>query len=289
MPLLPSGLVVPPLPYLIGLGIATATVAVFLVSLEPRVEQRHVLAFTPWIAVGASAHGLHQVEAAINVYPDWAEPLVAAPAIYVTTFIALGGVWTVLAFASSLNPDDDDRVALWLGISGAVAILALFGFAASRGAFVDAKPFLSAMSVVITIPVTLILYFAMAYVVTGVVARARLVGGLVIFAHALDGISTAVGIDVVGTAERSPLPEAIMNFAGQLPASETIGEGWLFVLVKLAIAILIVWAFADYLEEDPVRGNLAFAVIIALGLGPAINNLVLFALRDSAVLATVAG
>ncbi|MEF8977003.1 MAG: hypothetical protein V5A21_12325, partial [Halapricum sp.] len=88
MPLLPSGLVVPPLPYLIGLGIATATVAVFLVSLEPRIEQRHVLAFTPWMAVGAGAHGLHQVEAAIDVYPDWAEPLVAAPAIYVTTFIA---------------------------------------------------------------------------------------------------------------------------------------------------------------------------------------------------------
>ena len=47
MALLPSGFVWPPLPHLVGLAIATVTVVVFLFSLTPKVEQRHVFAFTP--------------------------------------------------------------------------------------------------------------------------------------------------------------------------------------------------------------------------------------------------
>jgi uncharacterized membrane protein len=285
MPLLPSGLVVPPLPYVIALVVAAGTVASFLVSLAPRVEQRHVFAFTPWMAVGASAHVFHQLEPAVDVYPGWAEPLFGAPTVYVTTFIALGSIWTILAFGGSINPDEDDNAALFLGLSGIVALLGLFAFAAWRDALVDVQPFWSAVALVITIPVTIAIYFVMAYTVTGVVARARLLGGLVVFAHALDGITTAVGVDIIGTGERSPLPRTIMDLAGQLPVAETIGTGWLFVLVKLVIAVGIVVAFAEYLETEPLRGNLAFAAIIALGLGPAVNNLLLFALRDSAGLA----
>ena len=100
-----------------------------------------------------------------------------------------------------------------------------------------------------------------------------LVGGLVLFAHLLDGISTAVAVDVFGTTERSLLPARIMEFAGILPTEPYLGTGWLFVAVKLAVASLIVVAFADYVREEPVRGNLLFAVVIAVGLGPAMNNL----------------
>ncbi|QCC51583.1 DUF63 family protein [Halapricum salinum] len=288
MPLLPSGLVVPPLPYVIAVVVAAATVASFLVSLAPRVEQQHVFAFTPWMAVGASAHVFYQLEPAVDVYPAWAEPLFGAPMVYLTTFVALGAVWTFLAFGSSVNPDENDNVALFLGLAGTAVLLGLLGVAAWREAFVGVEPFWSAAALVITVPVTIGVYFTIAYTATGVVARAKLLGGLVIFAHALDGITTAVGIDILETSERSPLPRTIMDLAGQLPVAETIGVGWLFVLVKLAIAVIVVVAFADYLESDPVRGNLAFAAIIALGLGPAVNNLLLFALRDSAALATVA-
>jgi len=288
MPLLPSGLVVPPLPYVIAIVVSAATVASFLVSLAPRVEQRHVFAFTPWMAIGASAHVFYQLEPAVDVYPDWAEPLFGAPIVYLTTFVALGAVWTVLAFGSSINPDEDDNVALFLGLSGTAVLFGLFGFAAWREAFVNAEPFWSAAALVITVPITIAVYFIVAYTATGVVARARLLGGLVVFAHALDGITTAVGVDILGTGERSPLPEAIMELAGRLPVAETIGVGWLFILVKLAIAVGVVIAFADYLETKPVHGNLAFAAIIALGLGPAVNNLLLFALRESADLPAVA-
>lgn len=289
MPLLPSGLVLPSLPYVIGIVVAAATVASFLVSLQPRIQQRHVLAFTPWMIAGASAHVFYQIDPVVNVYPWWAEPLFAAPAVYVTTFIALGAVWTVLAFGNSISAEGDDTVALYLAIVGSVVALVLFAFAGWRGAFTGAKPFWPAVALVLTFPVAAIVYFAMAYVFTGVVARTKLLGGLAVFAHALDGITTAVGVDIIGTGERSPLPETIMHLAGQLPTAETIGVGWLFVLVKLAIVVAIVVAFADYLEDEPVRGNLVFTAIIAFGLGPAVNNLLLFALRNSATVATITG
>jgi len=288
MPLLPSGLVVPPLAHLLGMLIGTITVTAFLLALGPRVQQRHVLALTPWMVVGASAHALYQIDPTAGIYPDVVEPLFGAPAVYVTTFIATGSVWAVLAFFSNMRPDKSP-VARNLGIAGTVLLVGLGVFAGQQDAFVAAKPLWSAIGVVVTVPVTVGVYFGMAYLTTDIVASARLVGGLVVFAHTLDGITTAIGIDVIGTTERSPLPRAIMDIAGSLPIAETVGVGWLFVMVKLAIAIVIVYAFADFLEDEPVRGNLVFALIIALGLGPAVNNLVLFALRKSAVAAVVAG
>lgn len=288
MPLLPSGLVVPPLAYLLGLLVGTVTVTAFLLALGPRVQQRHVLALVPWMAVGASAHALYQIDPAAGVYPDVVEPLFGAPAVYVTTFVATGGVWAVLSFLSNVNPSEN-TVARDLGAIGTIALLGLGVFAGQQDAFVAARPLWSAIGIVIAVPVTVGVYFGMAYLTTDVVASARLVGGLVIFAHALDGITTAIGMDVIGTTERSPLPRAIMDLAGSLPIAETVGVGWLFVVVKLAIAIAMVYAFAEYLEAEPVRGNLVFALIIALGLGPAVNNLVLFALRESAVAVVVSG
>ena len=238
------------------------------------------------MVVGASAHVFYQLD---SVYPTWAEPLFGAPAVYVTTFVALGGTWAFFAFVNTCTPDRDRPVARWLALTGIGILLGLFAYAAAADAFAGAEPFWPGVSILVAIPVTLGLYFGIAYVATDVVARARLLGGLVLFAHALDGITTAIGIDVIGTTERSPLPAAIMDLAGRLPVADTVGVGWLFVLVKLAVAVLIVYAFAEYLETDPVRGNLGFAAVVALGLGPAVNNLLLFTLREHAALASVAG
>jgi uncharacterized membrane protein len=103
-----------------------------------------------------------------------------------------------------------------------------------------------------------------------------MVGAIVLFAHLLDGISTAVGVDVLGTGERSLVPARIIEFARGLPTEPFIGAGWLFVVVKLFVAAFVVVAFADYVREEPERGTLLLAGIAAVGLGPATNNLLLF-------------
>jgi uncharacterized membrane protein len=102
-------------------------------------------------------------------------------------------------------------------------------------------------------------------------------GLLVVFAHALDGVSTAVGVDFLRASERTPLSAAILEFAGTLPTADPLGVGWLFVIVKLALAAAIVHLFAGYVREDPGQAYLLLAVIAAVGLGPGTQNVLLFA------------
>jgi uncharacterized membrane protein len=57
-----------------------------------------------------------------------------------------------------------------------------------------------------------------------------------------------------------------------------VGEGWVFLLVKLAVATLVVWLFAEYVRDRPAEGYLLLGLVAAVGLGPAAHNLLLFAI-----------
>jgi uncharacterized membrane protein len=104
------------------------------------------------------------------------------------------------------------------------------------------------------------------------------VGALAVVGHALDGVSTAVGIDVLGFGERTPLSRVIIEAAAALPTADAIGAGWLFVVVKLVVASVVVVLLADLMREDPREGSLLLGFVAAVGLGPGAHNLLLFAI-----------
>ncbi|MFB6281847.1 MAG: DUF63 family protein, partial [Haloferacaceae archaeon] len=110
----------------------------------------------------------------------------------------------------------------------------------------------------------------------GVRAAGR-AGPLVVFAHALDGVSTALGVDVLRYGERTPLSRLIIEAGRALPTADLLGGGWLFVAVKLVVAGAVVAALADLVEEEPAEGNLLLGLVAAVGLGPGTHNVVLFA------------
>ena len=211
MQVLPSGLVLPPLPYAAALLVATAALVAALSRLGPAVTGRHVLAFVPWMAAGGAL-------------------LLAlvAGAVAIAVGAGAGGF-------------------LWPPVG-------VLGAAAATG----------------------VAYVALRSWQPAVLAHHGTV--IALFAHALDGVSTAIGVDVLGTDERTPIPRMIMEFAGALPTAPYLGRGWLFVLAKMAVAGGIVVLLADYVEDDPTEGNLLFAFVAAVGLGPAANNLTLFLL-----------
>ncbi|PSQ42468.1 hypothetical protein BRD17_08660, partial [Halobacteriales archaeon SW_7_68_16] len=96
MQVLPSGLVVPPLPYAAALVAGAFVVVSALWRLRPAVTDRVVLAATPWMVLGGGLHGLLQY----GLVWSPLEPLLTAPAVYLTTAVAAGAVWagsTVLA------------------------------------------------------------------------------------------------------------------------------------------------------------------------------------------------
>lgn len=272
MQVLPSGLVVPPLPYLAALLVAGAAVAAALSRLRPPVTEWTVLATAPWMVLGGMVHGFEQ----FDLVPAALVPLATAPAVYLSVAVLAGAVWAAAAAAA----DGTGATARALGNVGGLGVLA-FGavaYADALGRVPTGTLFWPAVGAVgaaaVTAPVVALLRRRR----PGAVETAGVAGLVAVFAHALDGVTTAIGVDVVGTGERTPIPRMIMDFAGTLPTAPYLGRGWLFVLVKLAVAAGIVVLLADYAAEEPTEGNLLFVLVAAVGLGPAANNLTLFLL-----------
>lgn len=271
---LPTGFALPPLPYLVVLVGGVFLIAALLVALEPPVDQRTVVALAPWMALGGALHALGQPP--IELYDAALAPLFGTPSVYLTTFNTMGTVWLLLSFFG-IRTGHDEKIARNLGLVGTgilTVILLLSAITALRSDLID--PVWPALSVLLSLFVAAITVLAVALWRTPLVIRARYAVPVVIFAHVFDGISTTIGTDVLGVSERSPVPRAIMEFAGSLPTASTIGSGWLFVLVKMVVAVAVVVLMDDYLQEEPVEASLVLSLVAAVGLGPATNNVVLF-------------
>lgn len=266
MAVLPAGFALPPLPYLVALVVGVAAVAGVLWRLAPAVTPATVLGLVPWMAVGSALHALSVLDAA----PAAIAPLLGTPAVYATGFIGLGIVWT----GAEVRERDATAVARRLGLIGAAAFVMAAGAVLLSGTRIDIV--WPVVGLVVAVVVTIGAWKLLRRAVPGVDVTGW-PGGLVLFAHALDGVSTAVGVDVLGFGERTPISRAVMDFAATLPTAEVLGVGWLFVLVKLAVAGAVVALFADLVEDDPRQGYLLLATVAAVGLGPGVHNLLLYA------------
>ncbi|WP_255197259.1 DUF63 family protein [Halorarius litoreus] len=271
MPLLPSGFALPPLPYLLAVVVGTLGVAGLLYRRGPRVTPRVVAAFAPWMVAGATGYALFQVGAV----PAPIEPLFGNPIVYATTFVLAGLVW-LAALGQPADRWDLPSVPGTLAATGGLVAGALLAYAAVVGLTGDGLSlFWPGVGLVVTVLLA---------GVTWVVLRDRFDAGvtgtlglLVVFGHVLDGVSTAVGTHL-GFGEQTPLSNVVIEFGADLPPAAFLGEAWLFVLVKLLLAAVVVSLFVDYVREAPGEGSLLLGVVAAVGLGPGAHNLVLFAL-----------
>jgi len=264
---LPAGTSVPPLPYLLVLLGGAATVGWFLRRERPAVTADVVLALAPWMVVGAALHVLYQIGAA----PAAVAPFLGTPAVYVSTAIVAGAVW-LLALRVS------DAPAFRLGVVGSGLLLVAVTFALTVGGVERVAVPLGALVVGVALGVGA--WLAVGRLRPDDVAATGYVGLLVVVAHALDGVSTAAGVDLLGFGERTPASRAIMEVAAALPTADLLGVGWLFVLVKVAVAAGVVVLFAEYVREDPTPGYALLGLIAAVGLGPASHNLLLYAVAS---------
>lgn len=265
-----------------ALLIGTGTIVVLLYALRPPLTQKIVLSFIPWVISGSILHVFWQLGKIQQrqLYPEPIEALFSAPAVYLTTFIVLGAIWTLSAIIVP-SYDRSDRIATYMLATGVGVLIPLLGLVVWQGRdpqLAPMEPIWPVLGLILSIVLTFIIYIGIGAWRTYVIAQARSVGAFVLFAHTFDGVTTAIGVDVLGGGERSALPAAILDFAAGLPVADTIGVGWLFVLVKVSLASAIVILFADYLDEEPAQANLLLALIAIVGLGPAVNNFFLFLL-----------
>jgi len=268
MALLPAGFALPPLPYLLGLVVAVVTVGVVLRRRRPPVTERTVLALAPWIVAGSAAHVLFVVGA----LPGPLRPLAGTPAVYVSIAVLAGATWVVADLAA---PERTPAVLAAVGTTAllpAVAAALLVG--AGRGTLAVGWP---AVALVVALAVGAATWLVLGRVRPDAAATGA-VGALVVVAHAVDAVSTAVGVDVLGFGERTPLSRLVIEFAAGLPTADLVGAGWLFVAVKLLVACGVVVLFTDYVRHEPGEGYLLLGLVAAVGLGPGVHNLLLFSI-----------
>lgn len=269
MVLLPEGFSLPPLPYLGGLLIAVAAVGYGLFRRRPPVTATHILAFAPWIVVGSSLHVLY----VIGGLPPAIEPLGGTAAVYLTVSAIAGGIWLA---AASTRPSR--QVPAVISGTGLVAVFPVVAGAVAIGARQETLAlFWPTVGVVLTVAVTAMAWIALGRLRPAAASTTGSVGLLALFAHSLDAVSTAVGVDVLGFGERTPASRWILGVADRLPTAEMVGSGWLFVLVKMVVIGGVVVLFADYINDEPTEGYLLLGFIAAVGLGPGVHNLLLFA------------
>ncbi|PSP67616.1 DUF63 domain-containing protein [Halobacteriales archaeon QS_1_69_70] len=269
---LPTGFALPPTPYLLGLLAALAATAAALYRRRPPVTEATVAALAPWMAAGGALYALFQIEAV----PGAVAPLVGSPAVYGTVAIAAGLTWAVLADrpAEAWTPRTAPGILAGTGtavLSGTLAVAAVTAPGGGSGAVARSVAILAAAA----------LATAGVWAGLGRLDRGRatgLVGLLAVFGHALDGVSTAVGYDVLGFGEQTPLSRVLIEAGAALPAPAAVGDAWLFVLVKLLVAAVVVGLFDDYVREEPAEGYLLLGLVAAVGLGPGAHNVVLFAI-----------
>ncbi|WP_096395669.1 DUF63 family protein [Halorubrum trapanicum] len=261
--LLPAGTTLPPLPHLLVVLLATGGVAAALRRRRPRVTARRVLALAPWMALGSAAHVLYVVDA----LPSSLAPFAGSPTVYLTVGVLAGAAWLA---ADAARPD---RVAATLAAAGALCLLPVVAVALGAG-LSPAGARWSAVAFALTLPIAGAAWVGLTRFRPEAAATGS-VGALAVFGHALDGVSTAVGTTQLGFGERTPVSRILLEIGG-LPSLPVIGEGWLFLLVKLAVASAVVWLFAAYVREEPTEGYLLLGFVAAMGLGPAAHNLLLF-------------
>lgn len=269
---LPEGFTLPPLPYLLLLLAAAGIVVAALQDTRPAITESVIVAFAPWMVLGAGLNVLYEVHA----LPAFVAPFFGPPAVYLTTFVVAGATWLLAVRAASSGTSSVPALLGGVGAGGALAAVAVaLGYAAQNGTLRLLWPALGAVVATVLAAAVWVGATRLRPTVTSTTGR---VGALALFGHALDGVSTAVGIDVLGFAERTPLSRAILDLAGTLPTAGVLGVGWLFVLTKVALALAVVWLFADYIRDDPSEGYLLLALVAAVGLGPGAHNLLLFAI-----------
>lgn len=248
-----------------------------LYAVGPEVTDWTILGLAPWIASGAALHVLYKQPA----FFEGVRPLFGSPMIYLTTVAMTVLAWTTAAVIAEMRPPGAS-CARQLGAVGGGVLIALIGYSiyiCTAIAFI--RPLWPVLGLSIAGLAAGFAWIALSLTFTEVATVTARTGAFVVFGHALDGVSTALGIDVVNAEERTPFAQEILDFAAGLPTAEVLGVGWLFLLVKLLLALVIVISFKEFVEHRPKQARLVLIVVAALGLGPGAHNLILFTVIET--------
>ena len=116
-------------------------------------------------------------------------------------------------------------------------------------------------------------------------AGTRLVGLVVIWGHAVDGVANVLANDWTHLwhgadyGAKHPFNQFIMDTTNAIQGGDSIagiyvGDAWPFAIVKIVVPVLILAVFdKQFVEENPRYAIMLLGAIIAVGLGPGTRDM----------------
>jgi len=278
--------------YMVILLFAILGVLHLLDRIEVGEDRRLVVALLPFMLFGGALRVVEDVtDSAVRagVEPILTYPLntlFISPIIYVTVFLV-----TLAAVLASLRLGSADIVRnryRALGGIGAAALgvtLAYLFWVAFTTDYVDFYP----QVLVVDIGLASVLAYAL-YVGADrydpEINRGTAAAGLVVlWAHAIDGVANVIAADwlpalghpIDSYSAKHVINRLIIDVTRTVQPAElsaAIGTSWPFLVVKLAVAVAIVWLFNETIfEESPRYAVLLLVAASAVGLGPGTRDI----------------
>lgn len=278
-----------------------ALVGVYLLlrRLDLGTDRAFLYALLPFVVFGGA---LRVIEDALDAagsggvpidYP--ANALLISPIIYGTVFAV-----TLLALLGSLWLARRNRIesyAVGLAASGSVVLLltlGYLGYLAATTAYVGFYPQILVAVLGGAGLLTGLIWVGIERFEPAINAGTGRLGLVVLFAHSVDGVANVVGIDwgaelglpYGDLAPKHPVNDAMIGLGawlsevvagvtgGAFVLADLVGTAWPFLLLKLTVAVAVIWLFDDAVfEESPRYAILLLIAIVAVGLGPGTRDM----------------
>jgi uncharacterized membrane protein len=113
----------------------------------------------------------------------------------------------------------------------------------------------------------------------------RYMGIVIVWAHAVDGVANVIASDwatAFGLASlygsKHPVDRILSGFTRSIQGPELtamVGDSWMFLVVKVVVAVAILAIFEEeFLEDSPRYAVVLLAAIVAVGLGPGTRDMI---------------
>jgi len=277
--------------YMLILVYMLVGVYLLLERLEIADDPNLYFAFVPFMLLGGALRVVEDgTDRAVGagVTPLVEYPLssvIISPVIYGTVFVV-----TLVSLLACLELDRRGvldsyyRATAGVGIALVVATMAYLTVGALTTDYSTLYPSVLVSTVAIASALSYGLYWLFETYAPEVNSGTGLIGLLVIWGHAIDGVANVLladWLDVLSVPltyyPKHPANAFIISTTEALqPAGLTaaIGTSWPFLIVKLAVASLVVWLFNDeFLEESPRYALLLLIAVTAVGLGPGTRDM----------------
>jgi uncharacterized membrane protein len=276
--------------YMITLVFMLVGVLLLLERLQVAEDRELFFALVPFMLFGGA---LRVVEDASDAAPSGVDPamtyplntLFISPIIYVTVFVVtLGALLAGMTLQRRGITGDYYRP---VGVIGSVAlaltVIYLFVLAFTVD-YVTFYPQILVVDLVGASVIAYLIYVAIDRYEPEINAGTGAIGLVVLWGHAVDGVANVVAADWTNAlghpltySAKHPANQIIINITeAVLPANiaTALGTSWPFLLVKMVVAVGIIWLFDERIfEESPRYTVLLLVAAVAVGLGPGTRDM----------------